>query len=831
MYHPNLKSRSQSHCSSPETVPTMNHILFSTTQAPGVSLPSNAASYQRPIEPDTSIQPVQQEEHRRGTKRKGQRLRAYCQRRPRSFTHLLDRNWSDSDNESDISESSCSSDEEGEKELPQKILIRVDEKLGLAAKTSEETEGGRNLRRLRRTNSRIPFIKLTPKEQGFYEGVMDLSLPEDVVCLPASQVWIRQQMQLFTLDGRVGVRCRHCPEQKTFPNTVTLLHNTCTLQTSALRQHVLSCPKVQVPSFSSPPRRTMPLTTYYAISARRLGLIDKDGIRFGRDPSLEPLPFDTIRLSTSAASTSTTTRRSNETSEPRVRADEDAERVLAQAVLQADTPEILGRSSDQELVSDFVFLAIKQLQVIHATPTDFASRGRRTKFLRLGLAGFCCRHCGQNRMFTSAADNLSSAITNSFCNHLLKCPNAKEISQALQKYKKLHSRQMNALPYGSQRQCFLAIWDRLREHDKSPEEVEAMEVEIKTSPPTEAKKLPTPEPVTSKTVALMKPKREFPTERPSHFRGSADPIVKSVLEPLLSEWDTSENVVLPEDLALISDYVFLTLRQMRIAVDENRTGLACRWCDGAQARSFPSAPDNFASAINTSLYNHLKVCPCLDGNVRHSLLVLKKMHSTQLASLVFGSQRHFFNRLYRRLQERRDEVPSTSVATGAGLPSGLTGFVSIGNGAFMCQACRMVPVQFRALNSIVEGPRLSELAKKHTIACHKEKFNVAPLTDMLVTAMAEFCESGTEAMDSPEFEDFANAVFGNDQVLKRAMTDIGIKEPIPGLWHRFCRQADCAAIKEKFVTFSRVHGRSVQMTPLLRNWLLLVAPGLDEGEF
>jgi hypothetical protein len=241
----------------------------------------------------------------------------------------------------------------------------------------------------------------------------------------------------------------------------------------------------------------LPNSLYYVIAAKRIGLVDvKDGIRFGRDLSLDPLPFEAIKAQMDnsdmpATSRSTSSFHANNNrpaktiTEPRMTADDESERVLAEALTEADDPrKFPALGSDKQLVTDYFFMAIRQMAICHAVPSDFATRGKKTKLMRLGYAGFCCRHCMEPdgappyitdfscRSFSSAADNMSSAISNSFTSHLQKCYKTPvRIKKALTAYKRIHQRHMAQLPYGSQRRLIHELWARLRAADQ-PEQVE-----------------------------------------------------------------------------------------------------------------------------------------------------------------------------------------------------------------------------------------------------------------------------------------------------------------------------------------------------------------------
>jgi DNA-directed RNA polymerase subunit N (RpoN/RPB10) len=77
----------------------------------------------------------------------------------------------------------------------------------------------------------------------------------------------------------------------------------------------------------------------------------------------------------------------------RITADKESEAVLAAAIAEMDSDHIIGRSDDSKLVTDFVFLCVRQMAYCHVLPTDFETRGKKTALMRLGFTGFCCRHC------------------------------------------------------------------------------------------------------------------------------------------------------------------------------------------------------------------------------------------------------------------------------------------------------------------------------------------------------------------------------------------------------------------------------------------------------
>ena len=342
--------------------------------------------------------------------------------------------------------------------------------------------------------------------------------------------------------------------------------------------------------------REVPAAMYYTVAAKRIGLVNvPDGIRFGRDLNLDPLPLDAVLAEelhenavmkaavphpvapnyTGTASAPQAVGSSS--SAQRISADAASEQVLAEALAETDDPtRFLARAADKKLVTDFIFLCLRQMALCHAVPADFATRGKKTKSMRIGLAGFCCRYCQKVReqtrahgasdfscrSFSSGADNLASAISNSFALHLSKCPNVpKRVKAALAAYKRIHPRQMSQLPYGSQRRLFHDIWERLRAADISEDE---MMDRIKRHKLEEA---PAPMPLVSKTGMSSGSRTNGRNGKGGAGRNdpdfpvSSDPETLFILEKAEENWDSNNNgLIFPSDRELVSDYVFLTLR-------------------------------------------------------------------------------------------------------------------------------------------------------------------------------------------------------------------------------------------------------------------------------
>lgn len=463
---------------------------------------------------------------------------------------------------------------------------------------------------------------------------------------------------------------------------------------------------------------------YWTVSCHRVGLVEVagNGIRFGRDLSIDPLPFETTRIKVEQEhpelvpkpaqmgfgqatksggsggspapdriqSLADSKTGSGYTVTP-IKLTKEVSDVLDEAKKEEDDPaRLLARQEDQHSLSSFMFLTAKQAAICHASKEDFSTRGKKTKLMRVGFTGFCCRHCKKNyppdidaashvssgvltagfqyscRSFSSSHENLASAMSNSFVLHLLKCIyTPRSIKQALQTLKRMHQRQMQQLPYGSQSRVFMQMWERARAADRTQAPSEALEdthndndylmgeassdvddaPEVEDDeefvPDNEASPLSdteldtsvTPHRVGSASVRTPAPARRSVTNLDSsagHARASAFPAVddeetKQLLKDVEADWDPEENdrLILPEDRNLISDFVFLCMRQLKVAhptpadfkgnrrnnVVSRMAGLCCIHCAEnhdhqhikPSGRSFPSAPDNLASALNVSI--------------------------------------------------------------------------------------------------------------------------------------------------------------------------------------------------------------------------------------
>ena len=657
-------------------------------------------------------------------------------------------------------------------------------------------------------------------------------------------------------------------------------------------------------------------TMYNVISARRIGLVDVTdrGMRFRRDLQSQPLPFSNVRyqvehemgtmVGDGGGETTPTT-----TVDGRMTADAAAEAVLAQVVTELDDGDNCNNNSgnneiehqrlcrvdDKAMLSDYIFLAMTQVSFCRATSTDLTARYKKSKWLQIGYTGFCCRWChdprntnepvessSSARFFPSAADHLTTAIGSSLVGHLQKCRSVPaRFHHALATYKRLHGRHMAQLPYGSQRRMYQIFWSRLRAADKM--ESETMETLPLLSGPAVSKSDEIVD-EEEQTPADELPMEEMTNALDDEANDSrvidTHTDTKSILQEAEDNWDqnTNDGLILPTDRHLVSDYVFLMMRQMKKArMDDtdvvrlrkhtkaNQLGLACIHCfnretqsQASSGRAFPSAPDNFHATLNTSLYNHMQVCVYVNVRLKQALTDTRKYHSKQCASVTFGSQRKFFNILCDRLSNDPNTLAVDEMSDTAPLILSQYGFMEIPmpdptQNLTMCTHCRMVPIQFRAPDSFGVGPISVERIQKHGRTCQRSSLYLTATVDALDEVIRTDFGNDVNVLNTLGFRGAIVEAFGNDAhhtisdifldrvcnlvCKKRGIEGIGnidVDAPLPIVWHLFPMTVEFDAVEKELQELAKAMGhlsfRMDQEYPNFVNFLFMISPGLQPSK-
>jgi hypothetical protein len=187
-------------------------------------------------------------------------------------------------------------------------------------------------------------------------------------------------------------------------------------------------------SSSSKGSKGLATRQYWISSAKKLGLIDSPtGIKFGRDP--------------------------HSVSEPAVSLD-----ILAQVAVELTARHPLVVPDDQNLIDEFLYFVMSQLQPCRFTEAD---RNKR-RMKDVGCIGVECKHCvGQaesRKFFWSSANAVESNFI-SVHTHLMDCQYVPTtVKEKITKLKGLRKEQSSKLKNGSQKAFFARVWTRLHQY-------------------------------------------------------------------------------------------------------------------------------------------------------------------------------------------------------------------------------------------------------------------------------------------------------------------------------------------------------------------------------
>jgi hypothetical protein len=172
---------------------------------------------------------------------------------------------------------------------------------------------------------------------------------------------------------------------------------------------------------------------YWEESAQRIGLADtSNGIRFTRTPGDLGESRDDVSLATV------------EHGEPR-------------------HPVVYPE--DSELVTDYLFTLLDQMETCRFTEEDRAGGRSKVKDCPVGFPGMQCKHCGGKagfgRYFPASRAALTSANSDrNIFNHIRKCRRCPQpIQQRLMKLQAEHQQMKNRR--GSRKLFFEKVWKRL----------------------------------------------------------------------------------------------------------------------------------------------------------------------------------------------------------------------------------------------------------------------------------------------------------------------------------------------------------------------------------
>jgi hypothetical protein len=307
----------------------------------------------------------------------------------------------------------------------------------------------------------VDTIPTYPPDQKWHTGCISLSLPEDEEVLSPLHCFMRRYcVEAFTaapedvatprygkshglkvVAGQVGIRCMYCkhrpvgkrPERAVcYPSSLkNIYHSIETWQ----RRHSLVCPDIpvwvrqsMVELMESSKSRAGGRRQYWEDSATRLGMVDThSGVRFIREPgAVEAAP--PINPS-------------------------------------GFVPKKVVQDEDKEMVTDYLFLLMDQMETCQFTEEDRSGGRSKIKNNTVGFPGMQCKHCqgkaGFGRYFPSSVNALALANSDrNINNHLQKCRRCPaEIKAELVRLQKDSTQGKNRR--GLRKLFFRRVWERM----------------------------------------------------------------------------------------------------------------------------------------------------------------------------------------------------------------------------------------------------------------------------------------------------------------------------------------------------------------------------------
>ena len=298
-------------------------------------------------------------------------------------------------------------------------------------------------------------------EEAWYSGNISLSLPEDDDVLSPLHCFMRRFcVEAFTATpedvatprygkshgvkvtvGQVGIRCLYCkcrpigqrPERAVcYPSSLrNIYHSIETWQ----RRHSLVCSDISpwvrksiMELMESSKSRAGGRLQYWEDSAMILGMVDTpNGVRFSRTPGIEG---------------------------PLIIKDDFESKNIVQ-------------EEDREMVTDYLFLLMDQMQTCKFTEEDRTGGRSKIKNNHVGFPGMQCKHChgkaGFGRYFPSSVDALSLANSDrNINNHIMKCRRCPQhIKLELTRLSKDTTQGKNRR--GLRKLFFKRVWERIHE--------------------------------------------------------------------------------------------------------------------------------------------------------------------------------------------------------------------------------------------------------------------------------------------------------------------------------------------------------------------------------
>ncbi|KAL7550445.1 hypothetical protein ACHAWF_013680 [Thalassiosira exigua] len=278
--------------------------------------------------------------------------------------------------------------------------------------------------------------------------------------------------------------------------------------------------------------------------------------------------------------------------------------------------------SDQTSTTDLTYSTLLQVRPYGLQQSNGDSR-------EIGFPGLVCGWCmkspNNRKFFTVSSEHLGDLLVTSIADHLVICKQCPaNVKSQITSYRATHEAQLLQLTEGEHALCMDRVWKKLIQTSQTKA--------IRAAPVTYRTVDPTLQLVTAQEESLVTPFTFFTMQqvKPCNLDNSGN--------GARSTFDFG----FPDEHS----------QHPHFATQFFMAGLECRHCSGtSSARRFFYRTPEILAGNYAHIPNHLMGCGACPPEMKKSLRILKEAHLTLKHSLPKGSQKEFFNTVWKRLHE------------------------------------------------------------------------------------------------------------------------------------------------------------------------------------
>jgi hypothetical protein len=539
-------------------------------------------------------------------------------------------------------------------------------------------------------------------------GILLLSLPEDRVSLSETLCIVRENVEVFTateadvkapapgrkrpvVEGQVGLRCIHCraavhQSEKVkravcFPSSIKRIYRTVI---DMKLDHFKACRfvpvelKIKLEELRATNARSTGTTMQYFVqAATRMGMVDgSHGISLKNPKRQEEMRTEsthsnstntqevvqppntssimrtnsktfamqqntvpTVMPFTLSLDLSTDGESNGDSGNVKNRNDSNVEAVTKDDITKYSGKVVLALPEDKSALSPLRRFLRQNVCAFSATHEDIAVRTPTTFAVVLGQVGIGCIHC----LSLPARERSNRAVCFPF--------SINRIYQSVADIQRFH----------------------FSECKKVPPPIRAKFLELQSASSKGSKGLAT------RQYWVSSAKKIGLADSDCGIQFARDPSIPlekakslDILAQVASDVTTaSQPLVLPEDKPKIARFLYVVMKQLQpcrfTEADRNKRRLKDVGCIGVECKNCAGQVDGrkfFWSSVNAvesnfvSVHSHMMECKMIGQELKDELAHLKSLRKEQTARLKSGSQKAFFAKVWKRLHNGDDKIPT-----------------------------------------------------------------------------------------------------------------------------------------------------------------------------